>query len=136
MRADLEAREVLGELHREQAGEAHIRQTNMAHIRQNRGSRTYRPGRFWASCAGSALEMLRLDGPASGENISHLCRLRILGYFGIDPPNMLLPLSSKHGTYTTNNGAANMAHMRQTTGLLGSAGPGGPRVAKGGRSRG
>ena len=23
--------------------------------------------------------------PASGENISHLCRLRILGYFGLDP---------------------------------------------------
>ena len=25
------------------------------------------------------------DGPASGENRSHLCRLRILGYFGLDP---------------------------------------------------
>jgi len=27
------------------------------------------------------------DGPASGENIRHLCRLRTLGYFGLDPPN-------------------------------------------------
>jgi len=27
------------------------------------------------------------NGPASGENTSHLCRLRILGYFGLDPPN-------------------------------------------------
>ena len=26
------------------------------------------------------------DGPASGENRNHLCRLRILGYFGLDPP--------------------------------------------------
>ena len=26
------------------------------------------------------------DGPASGENTSHSCRLRILGYFGLDPP--------------------------------------------------
>ena len=26
------------------------------------------------------------DGPASGENRSHLCRLVILGYFGLDPP--------------------------------------------------
>ena len=25
------------------------------------------------------------DGPASGENISHLCRLGIWGYFGIQP---------------------------------------------------
>jgi len=26
------------------------------------------------------------DRPASGENISRLCRVRILGYFGLDPP--------------------------------------------------
>ena len=26
------------------------------------------------------------DGPASGEDRSHICRRRILGYFGLDPP--------------------------------------------------
>jgi len=26
------------------------------------------------------------DGPASGENTRHLCRLKISGYFGLDPP--------------------------------------------------
>ena len=45
-------------------------------------------------------------GPASGENTSHLCRLRILDYFGLDPPkggsglvgNKLIGVARAHTT--------------------------------------
>ena len=54
------------------------------------------------------------DGPASGEDRSHLCRLKIRGYFGLDPP--CIPIRSRMLTWdsATQNTTGNVPNVNHS----------------------